>query len=148
MVLWESTTLCRLPDMLTGERVQGVQVHGIEERIASYNGSVYHLPLVPSWRLAYDEWSVLTRFLAHHKGGHYDYEGAAISGSRVFKFLENRWPDQKSIFCSELCAAGLMRVGRLPVSNSSLFNPANLVRAIQSTGTHSAMVRLSGGDAR
>lgn len=142
MVLWESTTLCDLPDMLTGNCVKGVQVHPIMDRVRSYPGTVFHLPLMPSWNLNHDEWRTLTRFLNHHKGGMYDYSGAGLSGTRALKFLRNRYPDPHSMFCSELCCAGLMRVNRYDNGvNPSTVNPANLVRDCRASGRYAATMR-------
>ncbi len=105
---------------------------------------MYHLPLVPSWRLAYDEWNVLTRFLGHHHGGDYDFEGCFLSGTRAFKFLRNRYPDPRSAFCSELCAAALMRVNRYDNGvNPSTVNPADLVRGCRSSGRYGPMKLLT-----
>jgi hypothetical protein len=48
------------------------------------------------------------------------------------------YPDLDSLFCSELCAAALMRLHRMPLSNPSLFNPASLVREVRRCGTYGA----------
>jgi hypothetical protein len=67
----------------------------------------------------------------------YDLRGAIVSGTRLFKWTNLMpYPDLGSLFCSELCAAVLMRLHRLPLSNPSLFSPASLVREVRRCGTY------------
>jgi len=46
------------------------------------------------------------------------------------------YPDLGSLFCSELCAAALMRLHRMPLENPSAYNPASLVRELRRCGTY------------
>jgi hypothetical protein len=138
-LLFESTTLCDEPCVLTGKRVSGVQAHEPASRIAGYPGDVARLRLMPAWRLSRREVELLHNWLMHVASEPYDLRGALISGTRFFKWTALMpYPDLGSLFCSELCAAALMRLHRLPLSNPSLYNPASLVREVRRCGTYGA----------
>lgn len=144
-VLYESTTLCDLPDELSGRLRAGVQMHDPERRIRAYRGRVARLRLAPVWQLSRREAELLERMLRHVHGASYDLEGAILSGTRLFKWSSLMpYPDLGSLFCSELCAAVLMRLGRLPLSNPSLYHPAALVRHVRRCGVYEAPQDLTG----
>src|SRR5262249_55067699 len=128
-LLFESTTLCDVPCALTGKRRAGVQAHDPAARVAGYDGRVALLRLAPAWRLNKDETALLHKWLMHVASEPYDLCGALLSGTRLFKWTALMpYPDLGSLFCSELCAAALMRLYRMPLANPSLYNPASLVR--------------------
>jgi hypothetical protein len=139
MLLFESTTLCDEPCALTGKRISGVQAHEPKSRIAGYPGDAALVRLMPAWRLSRREVELLHHWLMHVASEPYDLRGALISGTRLFKWTALMpYPDLGSLFCSELCAAALMRLHRLPLSNASLYNPASLVREVRRCGTYGA----------
>jgi len=139
LLLFESTTLCDQPCALTGRRIAGVQAHDPATRIDSYPGKVALLRLMPAWRLSAHEIGLLHRWLMHVACEPYDLCGALLSGTRLFKWTALMpYPDLGSLFCSELCAAALMRLHRLPLTNPSLYNPASLVRELRRCGTYGA----------
>lgn len=143
-LLYESTTLCDLPDQLTGQLCAGVQAHEPEERVNRYRGRVARLRLAPAWRLNRYEADLLGRMLRHVHGESYDLCGALLSGTRLFKWTSLMpYPDLGSLFCSELCAAVLMRLGRLPLSNPSAYHPAGLVRKLRRCGVYRPPETLS-----
>lgn len=136
-LLYESTTLCDLPDELTGRPCAGVQAHEPDERVNTYRGRVARLRLAPAWQLNRYEADLLQRMLQHVHGISYDLRGALLSGTRLFKWTDLMpYPDLGSLFCSELCAAVLMRLGRLPLSNPSAYHPAALVRKVRRCGVY------------
>jgi hypothetical protein len=136
-LLFESTTLCDLPDRLTGKRRVGVQTHDPDERLAAYAGTAARLRPAPAWRFNRYETDLLARMLRHLHGADYDLAGALLSGTRLFKWTSLMpYPDLGSLFCSELCAAVLMRLGRLPLSNPSTYHPAGLVRRLRRCGVY------------
>jgi hypothetical protein len=112
----------------------------VARRVAEYKGRVARLPLVPFWRLSRADEELLHRLLVRHLlGRHYDLEGALLSGSRCFK--RSRWmpyPDLAATFCSEMVAAVLMRLARLPLGNPALYHPGGLMRALRQCGTYAA----------
>lgn len=143
-LLYESTTLCDLPDRLTGRLCAGVQAHDPEERVQAYGGRVARMRLTPAWQLNRYEVDLLGRMLRHVHGAKYDLCGALLSGTRLFKWTSLMpYPDLGSLFCSELCAAVLMRLGRLPLSNPSAYHPAALVRGLRRCGVYCAPETLA-----
>lgn len=138
-LVYESTTLCDEPCVITGKRIQGVQAHFPASRIARYPGTVALLRLMPAWRLNRDEVALLHRWLSHVISETYDLRGAILSGTRLFKWTALMpYPDLGSLFCSELCAAALMRLHRMPLENPSIYNPASLLRELRRCGTYAA----------
>jgi len=147
-LLFESTTLCETPCVLKGHCVQGVQAHEPVSRIAEYPGAVARLRLTQAWRLSAAEIGLLHDWLMHVAHEPYDLRGALVSGTRLFKWTAlTPYPDLESLFCSELCAAALMRLSRMPLENPSVYNPASLVREVRRCGTYAApsFVKASGG---
>lgn len=144
LLLFESTTLCDEPCVLAGKCIQGVQAHDPRSRVAGYRGTAALLRLMPAWRLADREIGLLHDWLMRVASEPYDLRGALLSGTKLFKWTACMpYPDLESLFCSELCAAALMRLQRLPLANPSLYNPASLVREVRRCGTYRAPVRLA-----
>ena len=140
-VLFESTTLCEEPCLITGQRHSGVQAHAPELRAAKYPGRVARLRLTRGWRLERHEVQRLQNWLLAVANEPYDLRGALLSGTRLFTWSALMpYPDLASLFCSELCAAALMRLHRLPLENPSTFNPASLVRTLRRCGAYGTPV--------
>jgi len=138
----ESTTLCPHPCVILGRPVSGVQAHLPEMRINDYvqaGGRVDLYRLSPIDRLSQPESELLTRILIRHFIGRqvtYDLGSALLSGTRLFKrtrLLPRA--DLNELFCSELVAAVLMRLGRLNRANPTRYNPACLLRQLVREGT-------------
>jgi hypothetical protein len=143
-LLFESTTLCDEPCSLAGRRISGVQAHDPRSRIATYPGRVALVRLTPAWRLTEQEVARLHDWLFAVASEPYDLRGALLSGTRLFKWTALMpYPDLDSLFCSELCAAALMRLHRMPLANPSLYNPASLVRELRRCGTYGAPQRIT-----
>lgn len=147
MPLWlESTTLCHLPCAVLGYRVEGVQAHLPEQRIDDYvhaGGRVDLYRLSPIERLSQNDSELLSKILIRHFLGQlvtYDLGGALLSGTRLFK-RTRLLPaaDLNELFCSELVAAVLMRLGRLNRANPTRYNPACLLRQVVREGTFQFM---------
>ena len=142
--LWlESTTLCRHPCAILGYPVSGVQSHLPEDRIGDYindGGRVDIYRLTAIDRLSQTETTLLSRILLNHFLGRliaYDTGGALLSGTRLFKW-SRLFPkaDLNQLFCSELVAAVLMRLGRMNRANPTRYNPATLLRQLVRVGTY------------
>lgn len=142
--LWvESTTLAPRPCRLQQRCVSGVQAHLPAARIADYcqtGGRVDLYRLVAIESLSRDEDRLLTRILLVHFIGNslpYDLAGALLSGTRLFQ-RSRLFPraDLRQLFCSELAAAVLMRLGRLGRDNPTRFHPARLLRTLVRHGTY------------
>jgi len=135
LVLFESTTLCPRPCLITGNRWSGVQAQPIWDRIEDYSGDVQLIRLTPSWELSTDEAQFLSHILTEHFIGlRYDMEEAIISGTRVLKWSHFLPYPNGSLFCSELVAFCMMRLCRMSHNNPSLYNPASLIRRLRREG--------------
>ncbi|MHB1033263.1 MAG: hypothetical protein ACYC35_05050 [Pirellulales bacterium] len=136
-LLYEATTLVNLPCRITGRPIRGVQAHQPAERLAGYDGRAWRLRLDPDWRLSAEESTRLTAYLVSKIGRRYDERGALLSGTRL---LKRHWwwgrADLATLFCSELWAGALERIGRLPIENPSTFSPAELIRAMVFHGVY------------
>lgn len=141
--LWiESTTLADRPCRIQERIVDGVQAHVPAERIQDYlsaGGRVDLYRLVEIESLSRSETALLSRILIDHFLGEahsYDLCGALLSGTRAFQ-LTRLFPsaDLQQLFCSELIAAVLMRLGRLPRGNPTRYSPARLLRTLVCHGT-------------
>jgi hypothetical protein len=128
LVLYESTTMCKIPCAIKGKCINGVQCHWPAERIRQYRGKVYHYPLVTP--LSHEEAVDLSEYLRTFIGTPYDAIGAFRSRDAGLGPIERRLHRESlsSIFCSEYCAAGERRVKRFASGNCSKFNPNFMCR--------------------
>ena len=137
IVLVESTSLCVRPCLVAGQHISGVQAQDPWQRIGDYNGQVRRYRLADHWTLGSDEEDLLTAMCRRWMGRSYDYRGALWSGTKILKWLPRLpYSDLGSLFCSELIAACLQRLGRLCVSNAGVFNPGSLVRTLVKSGVY------------
>lgn len=149
LVIVESTTMCPLPCEILGKQFDGVQAHAIEPRLRSYDGRAERLSLRPAWRLTPSERALMSHVLiGQWVGLKYDLEGAISSGTRCFKYTGlQRLPDPGSLFCSQLVASILMRVGRMAIDDPSDYNPASLVRHLLKTAVYCRAEKIRTGAA-
>lgn len=138
LLLFESTTLCKLPDVMAHAPIEGVQAHYPEDRIEAYPGRVARMRLADFWRLDRDEADLLRGEVHELHGLPYDLEGAVLTELRLTRHWFRPYADMGSVFCSEMCAALLMRLGRLGDDNPSRYTPAGLMRRLRKTGKYSA----------
>lgn len=134
--------MCRHTCLVHGERIAGCQAHEPELRIDDYlskGGYVDLYRLSPVDRLSHHETELLTRILIRHFVGRnvtYDIGGALLSGTRLFKHTRLLpSADLNQLFCSELAAKVLMRLGRLNRDNPTKYNPSTLLRQLVREGT-------------
>lgn len=132
--LFESTSRGDEPCEITGDRTDGVQAHGLRQRIEDFNGRVWHLPLTKP--LCDSESRRLTAFLAGSLKKRYDFFGAAHARHTLIAWLYRRYfqeEDLDKLFCSELVAAALRDVGRIDakLENVSGFSPNGLRRYLR-----------------
>lgn len=139
--LWvESTTMCDHPCEIQCEPVDGVQAHIPQNRIADYvssGGRVDVYRLVGLNKLSEAESKLLTQIVLRHLLGRrraYDLRGALISGTRLLRLIPGA--KLEDLFCSELVAAVLMRLGRMNHSNPARYHPARLLRELVRTGVY------------
>ena len=145
----ESTTLCLHPCVILNQQIDGCQAHLPEIRIHDYVAAGGHIDvyrLSPIESLSQAESDLVTKILVKHFIGKrvtYDLGGALLSGTRLFKrtrLLPSA--DLNELFCSELIAAVLMRIGRMNRQNPTRFNPACLLRELVRQGTYQFVQRF------
>lgn len=112
---------------------KGVQVNYLSERIATYDGNVWWLPLCGETR-AKTDWDRFVAFLCDYEKKHvsYDYRQcfrmvlAPLAHVPSMGILRNH-EDLKRVFCSELVAAAYEYSGALPFgTDASDVAPADL----------------------
>jgi hypothetical protein len=141
-LVFESTTLAPEPCVFQHRKVDGVQAHWIDQRIAGYDGKVFHYPLTE--RLFNFQSTELLNFLTSLLGTTYDAIAAIRSAGRKFSWVESRLHPENlhSIFCSEMVAAAHRKVGLFHTENVARWSPNMLVRTEQREGILGKPVRL------
>ena len=128
VLLWESTTLSSLPDIVSGRGRKGVQLVALSERLRTYDGcaAVCHLK---GAALSDADTRALTRFRHEVRGRPYEQ-----SKLQLIVAVFRRWcgfgEDLSSLFCSELVAEAYQRMGLLdPDVPSNSYTPADFAEA-------------------
>jgi len=98
--VFESTSIGNLCDIITGEKADGVQLTVLGDRIESYKGEVFHLPIVGPRTLAQHQ--AIYNFIDEHHGTPYEEDNLQLIRAEldVFPWQRNK-PDASSLFCSE-----------------------------------------------
>lgn len=133
LALFESTTEGP-PCTVTDKSIAGVQAHKLSDVIEQYGGRVWHYSL---YRHLYPHESRrLNAFLETMVGRSYDTLGAIRSGGWLYALANSlfRGQDLSEMFCSELDAASLSRIGVFPTANASRWNPNRFIRALRRGG--------------
>lgn len=114
---------------ILGVRVCGVQAHRLNT-IVSRPGKVWRYPLARPLYTA--EQRRLRLSVVDCLGLPYDFLGAGRSGGALVRILEKafREEDMARVFCSELVAHCLTKVGLTYMLNASGQNPNSLVRRL------------------
>jgi hypothetical protein len=149
VLVFESTTLCDLACAVRHARVKGPQAHDPRVRIASYRGGVWRLRLDMRSRLSATEDRRLGNYLVGKLGEGYDYEGAAISGTRLLRLA--RWisPSLDKLFCSAYAMGALKDIGIVDHDlNPASYSPARLARDLAWWGTYQPIGRRGSESAR
>jgi hypothetical protein len=121
--------------------IDGVEIHRLSDRLASYKGNVWWLPLGDAARDRLNEQRYF-EFLFAQEGKPYDMRQAIMSGvdalDRIplLKGLTLNREDFARFFCSELIAAALEAGGVLPDINASEMTPGELCRLAIYSGAY------------
>ena len=134
LVLFEATTLCDSDCLLMGRPVRGVQCHEIADRVATYEGRCWRVPLNDDYRLTSEMQDQLARFMLRKVGDEYDDRGAIKAGWRAVVGLSLHNQETRKWFCDKLAAEGMKSIGRFPMVNTDTFTPASYVRQGQRIG--------------
>ncbi len=127
VLLWESTTLSDVEDMMTNKMVKGVQIVPLSKRLEKYDGYYGFRRLgIPA---KYSDYKKVLKQLRRELDGK-PYEESELQLVRSAFEFSDRFscaPDLSSVFCSELVAEYLKRLGVLPKNKPSLtYSPADL----------------------
>lgn len=120
----------------------GCQAHTLANRIDYWRavGSVEVYRLAPIESLSTEESGLLSEILFKHfvePGIRYDWPHVVLAGTRVLKRTDLMPAETRdALFCSELVAAVLMRLGRLARGNPTRYSPADLLRELVRNGTY------------
>lgn len=149
---WESTGLASRQCLASEQRVRGCQVHVIRDRLQDYTqagGTVCVYRLSPLDALTEDQTRLLFRMLSSFVGGDtmrhvaYDTKGAMLSGTRLLRRVLLGKNQLNTMFCSELLAAVLQRLGLICRQNPATYTPARLIRRLLRDGTYTYTATLS-----
>jgi len=139
---FESTTLCRHACLHAKALVNGPQIHHPENRINDYvaaGGRVDLYRLSNLDALEPFEQIHMARIVEKilHEIPSYDMAGAILSGTRCFHWSK-LFPsaDFESLFCSELVAKVLQKLGLMNQGNPTRLNPARMMRRLLRSGVY------------
>lgn len=128
VLLFESTTLSDVPGALTGEATQGVQLVALSERLKTYDGEVFVRHLSPALDSA--QLRSLCSFRKEMRGRPYEESKLELIRAAYDGWGGKNEEDLSSLFCSELVAEGLQRVGVLGETKpSNEYTPADFSSA-------------------
>jgi hypothetical protein len=137
VLLFESTTLSRLPCVIRLVRHEGMQAHNPHDWVASTSGAIWVSSLPKYYGLEERESHALTDFLVDHIDRGYDPRGAIQAGAR--------WADDSdlsTVFCSEIVAQALMVADVIERDNASKLTPVDLIKSVVSKGIYGTPRRL------
>lgn len=133
-LLYESTTLSDLPDLTTGAPVKGVQLVYLSERLRSYEGKVAWRPI----RGPKTDFMITqaAKFVRCFQGKPYEQNQLELLFSAIDLGFDigNRGEDTSSVFCSEVAALLLRKVGILLPDDdkpANEFTPADYAGKMQ-----------------
>jgi len=126
VVLFESTTLSNLPDLISGTATKGVQLVNLSLRLNDYDGDIGWRPVSGPRRRKMK--SAAMDFVREFHGTPYERSQIELIKS-AFDFggrLTENQEDASSIFCSELAAMLFRHVGIMPEGMAANeFTPAD-----------------------
>ncbi|MGL4550857.1 MAG: hypothetical protein ACRC33_06690 [Gemmataceae bacterium] len=119
LLLWEATLSSGIPDVVTREARPGVSLYDLRSWITHYADETairrLHVERTDAMRAA------LLAFYQEANGRPYERSRLQMVRSMLGRLLTNHEPDTSSLFCSELVAEALQRMGVLaarPPSNA------------------------------
>lgn len=139
--LFEATTLCDLKCAIRGKRIKGTQAHRLPDRLETYNGRVWHYPLLePLWP---NQKGRLNKFLLSHLGHQYDRHAAFMASDISPSFIESYLhPEQRDAFCSFWCASAHANIGRFKTADLGRWSPNRFVKYQRKDGILGPPIRL------
>ena len=142
LLLFESTTLSKLPCLIQGKLFDGAQAHDLNDLIRIYRGKVFRYSL---YRSLYEaEQERLTEYLMKIVGTPYDKMGAMRSAGVGISWIESLLPEKAmtSVYCSEWTSNALEEIGLCPEAGFHRYNPNRLMRHLKKLKLVKRPVRL------
>jgi len=121
VLLWESTTLSNVADVIDGKAKQGVQLVALSERLRTYGGEAAIRRLSVKRTTAMN--NSLMRLRQEVKGRPYEKSKVELVKAAYDGWLGENTENLSSLFCSELVAEAYQRMGLLSNSKNAL--PSN-----------------------
>ena len=130
-VIYESTSLGTLPDVITEEPICGVQIVPFKERVETYDGEVYHLQIIGN--RSPEQIDIFHQHMTQHHGTPYEKSNRELSYAALdlLPWQDNK-PDPSSLFCSEYATYALRAMGIMETTPKppNEFTPADFDRDI------------------
>jgi len=111
VLIWESTTLSKTKDVITGTKTKGVQVVSLSERVQGYRGKVVWRKL--SGELSKDQLYALLELRHELRGKPYERSRLELLLAGIPNINMGN-ENLRSVFCSELIAEAYQRAYLLP----------------------------------
>jgi len=121
VLLWESTTLSNVADVIDGKAKQGVQLVALSERLRTYGGEAAIRRLSVKRTATMN--NALMRLRQEVKGRPYEESKVELVKAAYDGWWGENTENLSSLFCSELVAEAYQRMGLLSNSKSAL--PSN-----------------------
>jgi len=129
--IFESTSLGTLPDAITGELINGVQITNFNQRVETYEGEVYRLPIIGD--RTEKQLVSLEGVIQKHHGKPYEQSNWQLASAEldILPWHKNK-PDDTSLFCSETSAITLREMGIMQKSDvpANEFTPSDFAGEI------------------
>ena len=118
VLLWESTTLSNIADVMDGKAKQGVQLVALSERLRTYGGEAAIRRLSVKRTAAMN--NALMRLRQEVKGRPYETSKVELVKAAYDGWWGENTENLSSLFCSELVAEAYQRMGLLSNAKRAL----------------------------
>ncbi len=125
LLLWESTTLSKVKDVESRGQRQGVAIRPMSDRLRDYPVGKVAFRKLQNITITAEMKQALIAFRNEIKGRNYEESKVELMRSAYDGFLGDNKEDLSSVFCSELVAEALQRLGVLYEHNEDGGYPSN-----------------------
>lgn len=128
--VFESTSISKHKDKMTGNLISGVQIAEFEDRVNGYDGKVYKREL--NKPLSNRQVMLFEEFVYDHHATPYEEDNLQLARAEldIFPWHRNK-QDEKTMFCSELIASQLRYCGVMPPGQpTNEFTPSDFAKKI------------------
>ncbi len=125
LLLWESTTLSKVKDVESRGQRQGVAIRPMSDRLRDYPVGKVAFRKLEGITITGEMKQALIAFRNEIKGRNYEESKVELMRSAYDGFLGKNEEDLSSVFCSELVAEALQRIGVLYEHNEDGGYPSN-----------------------